>query len=75
MKLTLNVGHDRKIVIPAGIVEEMRLQPGSPVMVEVTDVKPYVFDQEKWDAAIADLQKLAPAFRQQLLDDGLCECR
>jgi antitoxin component of MazEF toxin-antitoxin module len=72
MKLTLSVDGDRKVIIPAEVIERLHLEPGASVRVKVSAgiVKPYVFNQEKFDAAMRWDDEHREEFRQRMRDDG-----
>jgi len=70
MKVTLSVENDQRLRIPTEAYEELHLEPGKLVDVEikdVTDEAPYKFDREQFRAVIS---KYSGSMRQQMLADG-----
>jgi bifunctional DNA-binding transcriptional regulator/antitoxin component of YhaV-PrlF toxin-antitoxin module len=72
MRLTLSVGDDRRIVIPADALESLHLEPGATVAVEIVpeEREPQTPARLTFDEVTAELEKLRPAFRERMLADG-----
>jgi len=64
MKFSTVLGEDRKVVVPEEIVDKLRLEPGTPVEVEV---QPREFDAERFKRVLAEYRG---SMREQMLAAG-----
>jgi bifunctional DNA-binding transcriptional regulator/antitoxin component of YhaV-PrlF toxin-antitoxin module len=70
MRVTVSVDESKRLVVPAEFESRLKLEPGTSLVIdvlEVSDAKPHVFDQAKFDAGIA---KYAGSMRERMLADG-----
>jgi bifunctional DNA-binding transcriptional regulator/antitoxin component of YhaV-PrlF toxin-antitoxin module len=70
MRVTVSVDESKRLVVPAEFESRLKLEPGTSLVIdvpEVSDAKPHVFDQAKFDAA---MDKFQGSLREQFLADG-----